>query len=294
MQAQQRKQLIGASVVALGLVGVGAWLWSRPEPVPALPPPPVPQTPAADMDTVRAVLRRTPVLGERRASARPLAFFPEGTLLFTGQEYPSLDWAREGESQTGVPMETRLSRNDSMGYAFREDLGDELDIRPAEDFCEGVTESPSRDNLCVDRLRRWMRGDVIIGWDECAVGPCRIARDRHGELSFYESVGLTHAEMVEVGERRLLVATRRPPLEGGSEAFLEVFDATSTEWQPIFNEVVERISREGDIVTGLLTVQTFAEDGLHLVATTTVQNAVTGQVMQPAQTQTRVLPWPTP
>ena len=295
MQAQQRKQLIGASVVALGLLGVGAWLWSRPEPVAPTPELPLrPHTPIAEMETVRAVLRETPVLSERRDTARPLGFYPTGTLLFTGQEWPAMEWAREGRSHAnGMTIESQFSHSDSVGYAFVDDLGPAMEVTSVTTLC-GDQPTTTRSDTCADRLARWRSEEgTIVAWDACHTGECLFARERDGEIQRTLLSALSRVQILSVAGRTLAVASTHPTQEGGSRSLLSVFDVNAPSWAPVFEEVIQRTSVEGELVTNLTGEYSFADDGMHITTTTVTQNVNQLEPLSQDR-QDRLLPWPTP
>lgn len=294
MQAQQRKQLIGASVVALGLVGVGAWLGSRPEPVPPPPMPPMPQTPIAEMETVRPVIRETPILSERRDTARPLGFYPAGTLLFTGNEWAEMGWTREGRSHApAMTIESQFSHGDSVGYAFVDDLGPAIEVTSVATFC-GDHATTNRSDSCHDRLMRWRAEDgTLIAWDPCHTGECLVARERNGSIERMDLTALSQIEIVTAPGHTLAVASTHPTQEGGSQEVLTVFDVNASTWAPLFQELIQRTVVEGEVATNLTSQYSFAEDGMHISSRTITQNVNRVEPLSEDR-QDRLLPWPTP
>lgn len=244
------------------------------------------------MDTVRAVIHETPILSERRDSARALGFYPVGTLLYTGREWTEMTWAREGQTHAAVmTIEAHRSRGDSIGFAFRDDLGPELHITSVAAFCDGQSNG-QRSDTCADRLARWRAEDgTVVAWDLCHSGDCFVARERQGVVERFVASGLSKVEMLTVAGRTLALASSHPAQQGGSQDVLLVFDVASPNWAPIFQEVVQRTVQEGEVVTNLTSEHRFADDGMHIKVTTITQNVNHIEPLS-EDPQDRLLAWP--
>ena len=178
-------------------------------------------------ETLRPVAAAlTPLLPEPEEDEPAITALQKGTLVQVGEAAGKLHWKGDLDGQPGERsgdlVRLRRAAADALVFAFAGDLGPPLQVPSAKWLCEKMQGGPD----CPGRLRRQQQGDLLLAYDPCNTGACRLAVLRGEAMETLTLQGLAEVTVGLVEGRPVLLAqvrwVRDPRWTGASTQILEL------------------------------------------------------------------------
>lgn len=157
----------------------------------------------------RVTSEKAPILPEAEDDERALSILHTGDVVEVLRTLKPLDWKGSIEGvdsrRSGDVLELKRSGGDASAFGFAVDLTEDVKVPTAAWLCERMQGGPN----CTARLRRIARGQTIVAYDPCTIGPCRIGVARGRKVHAITLDGLSDLYPATIEGHEVLIATSR-------------------------------------------------------------------------------------